>query len=49
MKVLKKTKKTDSTDFALMVDSTTNLERMEFDKQRIAKALVKEAGCDSGA
>lgn len=45
MKVLKKTKKTDSTDFALMVDSTTNLERMEFDKQRIAKALVKEAGC----
>lgn len=45
MKVLKKTKKTDSTDFALMVDSTTSLERMEFDKERIARALVKEANC----
>jgi len=46
MKVLKKTKTTDSTDFALMVDSTTSLERMEFDKDRIAIALVKEAGCE---
>jgi len=45
MKVIKKTKKTDSTDFALMVDSTTNLERQEFDKSRIVTALVKEANC----
>ena len=45
MKVIKKTKKVDATDFALMVDSTTSLERQEFDKSRIANALVKEAGC----
>lgn len=45
MKVLKKTRKSDSTDFALMVDSTSNLEREEFDKARIAAALVKEIGC----
>lgn len=46
MKVLRQTKQTDITDFALMVDSTTSLERMEFDSERIATALVKEAGCD---
>ena len=46
MKVLKKTRKSDSTDFALMVDSTSNLEREEFDKSRIATALVKEIGCE---
>lgn len=46
MKVLKKTKRTDTTDFALMVDSTTSLERMEFDKERIQSALIKEAGCE---
>ena len=45
MKVIKKTKKVDATDFALMVDSTNSIERQEFDKSIIAKALVKEAGC----
>lgn len=47
MKVIKKTKKVDATDFALMVDSTTSLERQEFDKERIAIALEKEAGCST--
>lgn len=45
MKVLKKTNNVDSTDFALMVDSTTDMQRLEFDKSRIEAALIKEAGC----
>lgn len=45
MKVLKSVKKVDVTDIALMVDSTTKLERLEFDQSQITEALIKEANC----
>ncbi len=45
MKVLKKASKTDSTDIALMVDSTTKLERAEYDESYIKNALIKEINC----
>lgn len=45
MKVLKITKQNNSTDMALMVDSTSKLERLEFDEKNIYNALIKEINC----
>ena len=45
MKVLKITKQNNSTDLALMVDSTSKLERLEYDEKYIYDALIKEANC----
>ena len=46
LKVIKLNKKTSSLDFALMVDSTSKLERQEYDESNIVKALIKEANCE---
>lgn len=45
MKVLKITKQTNATDLALMVDSTSKLERTEYDEGFIKDALIKEINC----
>lgn len=45
MKVLKITKQTNATDLALMVDSTSKLERTEYDEGFIKEALIKEINC----
>lgn len=45
MKVLKITKQTSATDLALMVDSTSKLERTEYDEGYIKEALIKEINC----
>jgi len=42
MKVLKIRKQNNATDLALMVDSTTKLERTEYDEKYIKEALIKE-------
>lgn len=46
MKVLKSRKNNNSTDFALMVDSTSKVERLEYDESLIVTALIKEIGCN---
>lgn len=46
LNVVKLNKKSNSLDFALMVDSATKTERQEYDESKIAEALVKEANCD---
>lgn len=46
MKVLKSHKSNNSTDFALMVDSTSKVERLEYDESLIVAALIKEIGCN---
>jgi len=46
LNVVKLSKRTNSLDFALMVDSATKTERQEYDESKIAEALVKEASCD---
>ena len=46
LNVVKFSKKTNSLDFALMVDSADKLERQEYDENKIVKALVREANCD---
>jgi ribonucleoside-triphosphate reductase len=45
MKVIKKVVKNNVTGIALMVDSTTKVERLEFDENQIIQALIKEANC----
>ena len=42
MKVIKENKRNDSTDIALMVDSTSKVERLEYDESKISQALEKE-------
>ena len=42
MEVIRESRKTDSTDLALMVDSTSKLEREEYDETKIANALERE-------
>ena len=46
LNVVKFSKKTNSLDFALMVDSADKLERQEYDESKIVDALVKEANCE---
>lgn len=46
LNVIKLNKRTNSLDFALMVDSATKLERQEYDETKIAEALIKEAKCE---
>lgn len=46
LNVVKFSKKTNSLDFALMVDSADKLERQEYDENKIVEALVKEANCE---
>lgn len=46
LNVVKFNKKTNSLDFALMVDSANKAERQEYDESKIAEALMKEAGCE---
>lgn len=46
LNVIKFNKKTNSLDFALMVDSANKAERQEYDESKIAEALMKEAGCE---
>jgi len=48
LKVIKLNKRTNSLDFALMVDSTSKLERQEYDEYKITQALMKEANCEEG-
>lgn len=43
LNVIKINKKTNSLDFALMVDSVDKVERQEYDESKIAEALIKEA------
>ena len=43
LNVVKFSKKTNSLDFALMVDSADKAERQEYDETKIVEALVKEA------
>ena len=45
MKVVKITKQTNATDLALMVDSTSKVERTEYDESFIYDALIKEINC----
>ena len=45
MKVKKRTSKNNSTDIALMVESTTQEEFFEFDENKIAESLIKELDC----
>ncbi len=45
MKVIKITKQTNATDLALMVDSTTKLERLKYNEGYIYEALIKEINC----
>jgi len=46
LNVVKLNKRSNSLDFALMVDSATKTERQEYDESKIAEALIKEANCD---
>ena len=46
LNVVKFSKKTNSLDFALMVDSADKAERQEYDETKIVEALVKEANCE---
>ena len=46
LNVVKFSKKTNTLDFALMVDSADKLERQEYDESKIVDALVKEANCE---
>lgn len=46
LNVVKFNKKTNSLDFALMVDSANKAERQEYDESKIKEALMKEAGCE---
>ena len=46
LNVVKRNKKTNSLDFALMVDSANKAERQEYDETKIVEALVKEANCE---
>ncbi len=46
LNVVKFSKKTNSLDFALMVDSADKLERQAYDESKIVEALVKEANCE---
>lgn len=46
LNVVKFSKKTNSLDFALMVDSADKAERQEYDETKIVEALVKEAKCE---
>ena len=46
LNVVKFSKKTNSLDFALMVDSADKAERPEYDETKIVEALVKEANCE---
>lgn len=46
LNVVKFSKKTNSLDFALMVDSADKAERQEYDEGKIVEALVKEANCE---
>lgn len=46
LNVVKFSKKTNSLDFALMVDSADKVERQEYDESKIVEALKKEANCE---
>lgn len=46
LNVVKFSKRTNSLDFALMVDSADKAERQEYDETKIVEALVKEANCE---
>ena len=46
LNVVKFSKKTNSLDFALMVDSADKVERQEYDENKIIEALMKEAKCE---
>lgn len=46
LNVVKFSKKTNSLDFALMVDSADKVERQEYDESKIVEALMKEAKCE---
>lgn len=46
LNVVKFNRKTNSLDFALMVDSADKAERQEYDETKIVEALVKEASCE---
>lgn len=46
LNVVRINKKTNSLDFALMVDSIDKVERQPYDESKIAEALVKEANCE---
>lgn len=46
MKVLKENRSNNSTDIALMVNSTSRVEALEYDEELIIKALTKEIKCD---
>ena len=46
LNVVKFTRKTNSLDFCLMVDSANKAERQEYDETKIVEALTKEAGCE---